>query len=73
MHGVKGFPPPSTTKLGIFYKGGSEVQLLFNATGYSSDKKFELFEKQVRHRMSEENMKKLDIFEFQWLVPTSGS
>ncbi|KMU91033.1 hypothetical protein CIHG_08969 [Coccidioides immitis H538.4] len=46
VSGLKGAPPPPTTKLAIFYRGGYEGQLLVNATGYGTDKKWELFEKQ---------------------------
>ncbi|CAG9947883.1 unnamed protein product [Clonostachys rosea f. rosea IK726] len=71
--GIRGAPPPDTTKLAIFYNGGHEVQLLVNATGYATDKKFELFSKQVQHFMGEEAMKELDIFEFQQIgVPASN-
>lgn len=48
VSGVTGGPPPPTTKLAIFYRGGFESQLLLNATGYGTDKKWELFEKQMR-------------------------
>jgi hypothetical protein len=42
VSGVKGHPPPSTTKLAVFYKGGWQCELLVNATGYATKKKFEL-------------------------------
>jgi hypothetical protein len=65
VSGVRGAPPPPTTKLAVFYKGGYEMQALFNATGYAYDKKFELFAKQVRCLLGEEALKKLDVLEFQ--------
>ena len=42
VSGVKGAPPPSTTKLAVFYKGGYQCELVLNATGYATRKKFEL-------------------------------
>ncbi|EOD51811.1 putative duf1446 domain-containing protein [Neofusicoccum parvum UCRNP2] len=65
VSGIKGLPPPPTTKLAIFYKGGYEVQLLFNTAGYGWKEKCDLFEKQVRHFMGEEALRKLDFIEFQ--------
>ncbi|ETS85088.1 hypothetical protein PFICI_03113 [Pestalotiopsis fici W106-1] len=70
ISGIRGGPPPETTKLSVFYKGGFEMQALFNATGYGFDRKFELFSKQVRYFMGEESLKKLDILEFQKQVYT---
>jgi hypothetical protein len=48
VSGVIGHPPPPTTKLAIFYAGGFEAQILVNASGYATSKKFALFEKQIR-------------------------
>ncbi|KAL0261339.1 hypothetical protein SLS55_002769 [Diplodia seriata] len=62
---IRGLPPPPTTKLAIFYQGGYECQLLFNAAGYGWREKCELFEKQVRMQMGEQAIQKLDVFEFQ--------
>lgn len=41
------------------------MQALFNATGYASDKKFELFQKQVRYFLGEEALRRFDVLEFQ--------
>ncbi|KAK7701769.1 hypothetical protein SLS57_011609 [Botryosphaeria dothidea] len=65
VSGIKGLPPPPTTKLAIFYKGGYECQLLINAAGYGWKEKCDLFEKQVRFQMGEEALRKLDFIEFQ--------
>ncbi|RGP62972.1 hypothetical protein FSPOR_8956 [Fusarium sporotrichioides] len=65
VHGVRGAPPPETTKLAVFYKGGYEMQALFNATGHNFDKKFTLLEKQVRFHLGEERLSHLDFLEFQ--------
>ncbi|KAB2575185.1 hypothetical protein DBV05_g6125 [Lasiodiplodia theobromae] len=65
VSGIKGLPPPPTTKLAVFYKGGYECQILVNATGYGWREKCELFEKQVRRQLGEDLIRKLDILEFQ--------
>ncbi|KAH8660444.1 hypothetical protein BX600DRAFT_523398 [Xylariales sp. PMI_506] len=73
VSGIRGAPPPDTTKLAIFYKGGYEVQALFNATGYAYDKKFELFDKQLRFSMGEETISRFDILEVQKIgVPAAN-
>ncbi|KAF5544600.1 DUF1446 domain-containing protein [Fusarium mexicanum] len=65
VHGVRGAPPPDTTKLALFYKGGYEMQALFNATGHNFEQKFALLEKQVRFHLGEERLSHLDFLEFQ--------
>lgn len=64
--GIKGRPPPPTTKLAIFFQGGYEAQSLANFAGYSSRRKYKLYETQVRARLKEMNMlDSFDILEFQ--------
>ncbi|KAM0277045.1 hypothetical protein ACHAQH_006115 [Verticillium albo-atrum] len=65
VSGICGAPPPDTTKLAIFYKGGYEMQFLVNATGYAIDQKFKLFEKQIRRRIGEEAQAEFDALHFQ--------
>ncbi|OJD19256.1 hypothetical protein AJ78_00786 [Emergomyces pasteurianus Ep9510] len=66
VSGVTGGPPPPTTKLAIFYRGGYESQLLINATGYGTDKKWELFEKQIRFGLAKSGYAdKFQFLEFQ--------
>ncbi|QLI74683.1 uncharacterized protein G6M90_00g111520 [Metarhizium brunneum] len=62
--GIRGLPPPPTTKLAIFYKGGYECQLLFNATGYGWEEKCALLEQQVRRNLGVK-VKDLDLLQFQ--------
>ena len=65
--GIKGAPPPPTTKLAVFYKGGYQAQLLVNATGYGTREKYELQERQVRYNLKQFGLQDaLDILEFQW-------
>jgi hypothetical protein len=64
--GIKGNPPPPTTKLAIFYRGGYQSQILLNATGYATARKWELYEKQVRFALMKNGvLDKFDILEFQ--------
>ncbi|KAJ4417709.1 hypothetical protein N0V82_005983 [Gnomoniopsis sp. IMI 355080] len=64
--GVKGGPPPPTTKLAVFYRGGYQAELLFNANGYATSKKWDLQEAQLRAKLEEwGELKNLDVLEFQ--------
>ncbi|UPL03171.1 hypothetical protein LCI18_014105 [Fusarium solani-melongenae] len=63
--GIRGGPPPPTTKVAVFYKAGFMYQRLINANGYGFSEKCDLFEKQVRSLMDEETMEQLDILDFQ--------
>lgn len=62
--GIKGRPPPPTTKLAIFYKGGFESQNLSNAAGYATKKKYQLYERQIRARLAEQGMDPEKTFDF---------
>ncbi|KAM0254564.1 hypothetical protein ACHAQJ_006672 [Trichoderma viride] len=48
ISGVKGYPPPPTTKLAIFYKGGYQCEHLINANGYAIDHKRDVQELQFK-------------------------
>jgi hypothetical protein len=74
LSNVKGYPPPPTTKLAIFYHGGFEAQLLINATGYATKEKFQLFEKQLRHDLQQKGLlDKFQLLDFQVLgVPEAN-
>lgn len=63
--GIRGAPPPPTTKLAIFYKGGYEMQVLLNATGRNFAKKAQLLEKQIRFLVGEQTWQSFDVLEFQ--------
>ncbi|CAK3736652.1 Hypothetical predicted protein [Lecanosticta acicola] len=68
VSGTKGHPPPATTKLAIFYRGGFQCELLFNATGYATAKKFALHEAQMRSKLQDWGLlDKFDILDFQWI------
>lgn len=77
--GIKGSPPPPTTKFAVFYKGGYELQLLIFATGNNAHYKFDLQKSQILHALkTKEGVRKpcdeFDVLEFQILatpaVPT---
>jgi hypothetical protein len=63
---------PSTlnNKLAIFYQGGYEAEILLNATGYATSKKWDLIEKQVRHFLPDSALKELETLEFQRYPPS---
>lgn len=65
VHGIRGYAPPPTTKLAVFYPGGFEAQILLNATGYGTDEKWELIERQIRHFIPKESIDRIDTLEFQ--------
>ena len=68
VSGTKGYPPPPTTKLAVFYKGGWQCEMLFNATGYATAKKWALLEAQMRAKLTEwAVIDKLDVLDFQWV------
>lgn len=68
VSGVKGAPPPSTTKLAVFYKGGYQCELWLNATGYATAKKYALQEAQLRAKLKEWGvLDKFDILDFQYV------
>lgn len=66
--GIKGYPPPPTTKLAIFWIGGYQSELTFNATGTPQNvkAKFKLFERQIRKGIEDLDLdEKFDVLEFQ--------
>lgn len=66
--GIKGRPPPPTTKLAIFFQGGYEAQNLANFAGYGSRRKHKLYEIQIRRRLEEKGLADaFDILEFQMI------
>ncbi|KAI1629844.1 hypothetical protein EDD37DRAFT_70382 [Exophiala viscosa] len=66
VSGITGRPPPPTTKLACFYKGGFESQNLSNAAGYATRKKYVLYEKQIRARLTEQGLKdSFTVLDFQ--------
>lgn len=74
LSNIKGYPPPPTTKLAVFYRGGYESQLLVNATGYGTQAKYDLWQRQIRHGLSEKNLlDKFQVLDFQVLgVPQTN-
>lgn len=66
VSGVKGHPPPPTTKLAIFYRAGYQAELTINGCGYAIDKKYDLQEMQLRSKLEDFGvLKDFDILDFQ--------
>ncbi|KAI1175270.1 hypothetical protein F4777DRAFT_550798 [Nemania sp. FL0916] len=66
VRGAKGYPPPPTTKLAVFYRGGWQGEHTINATGYNTKYKYDLQETQLRKQLEEWGvMKDIDLLEFQ--------
>lgn len=72
--GIKGAPPPPTTKLAIFYLAGFQSEILVNATGYATAEKYELWERMIKFGLERHSLlDKFDILEFQRIgVPESN-
>ncbi|KAF5632071.1 DUF1446 domain protein [Fusarium sp. NRRL 52700] len=63
---VRGYPPPPSTKLAVFYKSGYQGELNLQAVGYATPKKWELAEAQLRNQLQKEDLlKDIDLLEFQ--------
>ncbi|KAF9892613.1 hypothetical protein FE257_001015 [Aspergillus nanangensis] len=66
VSGIKGSPPPPTTKLAVFYRGGYQCEGTFNATGYATAKKWDLQEAQMRSKLQEWGLlDQFDVLDFQ--------
>nr|UYO77204.1 duf1446 domain-containing protein [Trichoderma crystalligenum] len=66
VFGVKGCPPPPTTKLAIFYKGGYQCEFLVNACGDATNHKWDMQELQLKDTLQEWGiLDKLDVLDFQ--------
>ncbi|KAJ5996415.1 hypothetical protein N7499_007268 [Penicillium canescens] len=73
VRGIRGCAPPPTTKLAVFYPGGFEAQVLLNATGYGTEAKWDLVERQIRHFINQNALDRLDTLEFQRIgVPATN-
>ncbi|KAK4545094.1 hypothetical protein LTR36_003645 [Oleoguttula mirabilis] len=66
LWGIRGAPPPPTTKLAIFYRGGFQSELVINATGYATAEKWELWERMLRYGLRKNGLHdEFDLLEFQ--------
>lgn len=66
VSGIKGYPPPPTTKLAVFYRAGYQCEILLNGNGYAIQKKYDLQEAQIRRKLDEWGLTKdVDILDFQ--------
>jgi hypothetical protein len=72
VSGIRGAPPPPTTKVTIFYRGGFQSQTLVNAAGYGTSQKWALMEAQIRRKLQKSGVdKELSILEFQRYVTST--
>ncbi|KAF7586055.1 hypothetical protein BBP40_009621 [Aspergillus hancockii] len=62
---IRGSPPPPTTKLAVFYPRGFRAEILLNAIGYATSRKWDLLEKQIRHFLPDTVVNDLEALEFQ--------
>jgi hypothetical protein len=69
VSGIKGKPPPTTTRVGITAKGGYQAQFSFYLCGLDLEQKVEWTKRQVLYSMGE-NAKRFSCLEFQ-LVGTA--
>jgi hypothetical protein len=66
VSGVKGHPPPPTTKLAVFYRAGYQCEMLTNASGYATAEKYALQEAQIRTTLGQCGLTdEFDKLEFQ--------
>ncbi|KAK8017415.1 hypothetical protein PG993_013741 [Apiospora rasikravindrae] len=66
VSGAKGHPPPPTTKLAVFYRGGYQGEHTVNAVGYATPQKYDMLEAQVRNQLKKWRCEgEIDVLEFQ--------
>ncbi|KAK8041419.1 hypothetical protein PG994_014426 [Apiospora phragmitis] len=66
VSGTRGRPPPPTTKLAVFYRGGYQGEHTVNAVGYATPQKYDLLEAQVRNQLKKWKCEQeIDVLEFQ--------
>jgi hypothetical protein len=66
LWGIKGAPPPPTTKLAIFYNAGYQSEIVINATGYGTTEKFDFYERMIRFGLKRLGIHdRFDVLEFQ--------
>ncbi|KAF2661960.1 DUF1446-domain-containing protein [Lophiostoma macrostomum CBS 122681] len=66
VSGIKGAPPPPTTKLAIFYHAGYQSEIVVNATGYATSEKFDFYERMMRFGLRRKGiLEQFDVLEFQ--------
>jgi hypothetical protein len=63
---VCGMPPPPTTKLAVFYRGGYRCEILLNVCGYATAHKWDTQEAQMRDTLRRWGaLDRLDVLDFQ--------
>ncbi len=62
--GVKGLPPPPTTKVGVTARGGYQAEFHFYITGLDAAEKAAMMEAQVRTLIGPDDLAKFSLLEF---------
>jgi hypothetical protein len=62
--GVKGSPPPPTTRVGITAHGGYQAEFHFTLVGLDIPEKTKWMEEQIRHSMGEQMIQKFSMLKF---------
>jgi hypothetical protein len=64
VSGVKGLPPPPTTRVGVTAHGGFQAEWHFYLVGLDIEEKCQWMEEQARHAIGEEIMKQFTTLKF---------
>jgi hypothetical protein len=73
LSGIKGFPPPPTTKLAVCLLGGYQAEISGYAAGPDIDFKFDLFRTQVMRRLNPHNFSVISIDKYGSASPNPRS
>ncbi|KAH7024550.1 uncharacterized protein B0I36DRAFT_366489 [Microdochium trichocladiopsis] len=65
VSGVKGLPPPDTTRVGVTAHGGYQAEWHFYLVGLDIEEKCQWMEEQARHAIGEEIMSQFTMLKFQ--------
>lgn len=64
VHGVKGLPPPSSTRCGITAHGGFQAEWHFYLVGLDIEEKCQWMEEQARYAIGEDLIRKFSMLKF---------
>jgi len=64
VSGIKGLPPPPTTKVGITAVAGYSAEQHWAIVGLDAEEKAKLIEKHIRISLGEERIKRLSVLKF---------
>jgi hypothetical protein len=61
VHGVKGMPPPPTTKVALFAPIGYQIVSTIFVTGYAANEKIDMLREQIRGMLADDGIDELTI------------